>query len=84
MYPHFFKEDFGSVLCYDKLLTGRQYIHIRKSIHNGKYTIITMIGRREVRHIIHGDGFPRLIRGRQRGIEALLLDGRFGNGAGSA
>jgi hypothetical protein len=34
--------------------------------------------------VIHGDGFPRLTRGRKQSIEAFLLDGRFGNGTGSA
>ena len=43
-----------------------------------------MLSRRNYRHVIHGDGFPRSTRGRQWSIEALLLDGRFGNGAGSA
>jgi hypothetical protein len=42
-----------------------------------------MLSRRNVHHVIHGDGFPRLTRGRQQSIEALLLDGRFGNGARS-
>ena len=43
-----------------------------------------MLGRRKARHVIHGDGFPRSTRGRKRSIEALLLDGQFGNGIGSA
>ena len=43
-----------------------------------------MLSRRKARHVIHGDGFPRLTRGRQQSIEAFLLDGRFGNGASSA
>jgi len=43
-----------------------------------------MLSGRKAEHVIHGDGFPRLARGRQWGIEVLLLDGRFGNGTGSA
>jgi hypothetical protein len=43
-----------------------------------------MLSRRKAQHVIHGDGFPRSTRGRKWSIEALLLDGRFGNGAGSA
>ena len=42
-----------------------------------------MLSRRKARHVIHGDGFLRSTRGRKRSIDALLLDGRFGNGAGS-
>ena len=42
-----------------------------------------MLSRRKARHVIHGDGFPRLTRGRQWSIEALLLNGWFGNGTGS-
>ena len=43
-----------------------------------------MLSRRKARHLIHGDGFPRSTRGRQRSIEALLLNGWFGNSASSA
>ena len=43
-----------------------------------------MLSRRKARHVIHGDGFLRLSRGGKRSIEALLPDGRFGNGVGSA
>ena len=43
-----------------------------------------MRSRRKARHVIHGDGFPRSTRGRKQSIEALLLDGWFGNGTGSA
>ena len=43
-----------------------------------------MLSKRKAQHVIHGDGFPSLTRGRRRSIEALLLDGRFGNGVGSA
>jgi len=43
-----------------------------------------MLSRRKAQHVIHGDGFPRLVRGRQWCIEALHLDGRFGNGTSNA
>ena len=42
-----------------------------------------MLSIRKACHVIHGDEFPRSTRGRQQSIEALLLDGWFGNGAGS-
>jgi hypothetical protein len=42
-----------------------------------------MLSRRKAQHVIHGDGFPKSTRGGQQSIEALLLDGRFGNGASS-
>lgn len=57
MYSYSFKEEFGSVLCYDSLLAGYQYGHLRKSIHDQKYTVITMLDRKEARQIVHGDGF---------------------------
>ena len=84
MYQYSFKEEFGSVLRGDTLLAGRQYSHLRKSVHDHKYTVITMLGRREARHIVHGDGFPRLAGSRQRSVHTLLLDGWLGDGAGSA
>jgi len=34
--------------------------------------------------VISGDGLPRLTRVKQRGIDILRLNGRFGNGIGSA
>jgi len=68
MNPHLFEEEFGSVFYYDSLLTGHQYIHLRKSINDHKYTIITMLGRREARHIVLGDGFPRLDTSRKRSV----------------
>jgi hypothetical protein len=40
-----------------------------------------MLSRRKAQHVIHRDGFPRSIGARKQSIEALLLDGRFGNGA---
>jgi hypothetical protein len=43
-----------------------------------------MLSRRKAQHVIDGDGFPRSTRGRQWSIEALLVDGQFGNGAKSA
>jgi len=49
---------------------------------NHKNAVISMLIRRKAQHVIHGDGFPRSTRGRQRSIEALLLDGQFGSGTG--
>jgi hypothetical protein len=43
-----------------------------------------MLSRRKARHVIHRDVFPRSTGGRKQSIKALLLDGRFGNGARSA
>jgi len=79
-----FKEDFYSGFCCDILLAGRHTGHLQESIDDHKNTIIAMLSRRKARHVIHGYGFPRSTRGRQWSIEALLLDGRFGNGIGSA
>ena len=83
MYPHSFKEDFGIVLCCDTLLTSRQHSHIRKYVHDHKYIVITMLGRREARHIVYGDGFTQLDGSRQRSVQALLLDGWLVDGKGS-
>jgi len=68
MYPYSFKEDFGNVIYYDTLLIGHQYSHLRKSVHDHKYIVITMLDRREARHIVHGDGFPLLVGNRQRSV----------------
>jgi len=43
-----------------------------------------MLDRRDARHIVHGDGFPRLDGCRQMSVQALLLDGWLGDVAGSA
>ena len=84
MYPHSFKEEFSSGFCCDILLAGRHNNHLGEPVDDHKNTVISMLSGRKASHVIHGDGFPRSTRGRQRGIEALLLDGRFGNGVGSA
>jgi hypothetical protein len=83
VYPHSFKEEFSSGFCYDILLAGHHNGHLRESVDDHKNTIISMLSRRKARHVIHRDGFPRSTRGRKRSIEALLLDGRFGNGTSS-
>ena len=84
MYPYSFKEEFGSVLCHDAILASRQYSHLKKKIHDQKYTIIPMLGISEARHIMHGDGFPGIVGSSQRSVHALLLDGWLGDGASSA
>ena len=84
MYPHSFKEEFSSGFCCDILLAGRHYGHLSESVDDHKHTVIVVLSRRRARHVIHGDGFPRSTKGRQRSIEALLLDGWFGNGTVSA
>ena len=83
MYPYSFKEEFSSGFCCDILLAGHHNGHLRESVDNHKDTVISMLSRRKARHIIHRDGFPRSTRGRKRSIDALLLDGRFGNDASS-
>ena len=80
MYPHSFKEEFSSGLHCASHHNG----HLRESIDDYKNIVISMLSRRNSQHVIDGDGFPRLTRGRKRSIEALLLDGRFGNGTGNA
>jgi len=81
VYPYSFKEEFSSGFCCDILLAGHHNGHIRESIDDHKNTVISMLSRRKARHVIHRDGFPRLTGCRKQSIEALLLDGRFGNGA---
>jgi hypothetical protein len=84
VYPHSFKEEFSNGFCCDILLADCHNGYLRESIDYHENTVVAMLSRRKARHVIHGDGFPRSTRGRQRSIEALLLDGRFGNGIGSA
>jgi len=47
-----------------------------------KKKVVAMLSGRKAQHVMHGDGFPRSTRGRQWSIEDLILDGRFGKGAG--
>jgi hypothetical protein len=83
VYPHSFKEEFSSGFCCDILLVGYHNVHLRESIDDHENIVVSMLSRRKARNVIHGDGFPRSTRGRQRSIEALLLDGQFGNGTDS-
>ena len=84
MYPHSFKEEFSSGFYYDILLVGCHNGHLRESINDHENTVISMLSRRKARHVIHGDEFLKLTRVRKRSIEALLLDGWFGDDAGNA
>jgi hypothetical protein len=84
VYPHSFREEFSSGFYCDILLASHHNGHLRESIGDHKNIVISMLSRRKVRYVIHRDGFPRLIGARKWSIEALLLDGRFGNGASSA
>jgi hypothetical protein len=83
VYPHSFKEEFSSGFCCDILLAGHHNGHFRESVDDHKNTVIAMLNIRKARHVIHRDGFPRSTGGRKWIIEALLLDGRFGNSASS-
>jgi len=74
MHSYSFKEESGSGLYYDTLPTGNQYRHLRNYIDDHKYKVVSMLGRRKARHIVHGDGFPRPVRSRQRSTQALLLN----------
>jgi hypothetical protein len=68
MDPHSFEEDLGSIYDCDALLASREDGHLRKPINYHKYTIISLLGGRKSRHVIHRDGFPRPLRSRKRGI----------------
>ena len=63
VHPHSFKEEFSSGLCCDILLASRHNGHLRESIDDHENTVISMLIRRQARHVIHGDGFPRSTRG---------------------
>jgi hypothetical protein len=84
VYRRSFKEEFSSGFCCDILLAGHHNGHFRESVDDHKNTVITMLSIRKAQNIIHGDGFPSLTSGRQWNIEALLLDGQFGNGTSSS
>jgi hypothetical protein len=44
MYPHLLKEELGSELCCDALLTGDKNHHLGKSINNHENTVISLLG----------------------------------------
>jgi hypothetical protein len=66
MESHLLKEELGSICHCDVLLVGYEDGHLRKPINEHKYTTISMLGRWKERHVIHRDGFPRLIGSRKR------------------
>jgi hypothetical protein len=51
--PHSFKEELGSICCCDILLTGCEDGHLRKSINDHKNIVISLLGGRQARHVIH-------------------------------
>jgi hypothetical protein len=66
--PHSFKEELGSICPCDVLLANYEDGHIQKLINEYKYAIIAFLGGRNARHVIHRDGFPRLLESRKRGV----------------
>jgi hypothetical protein len=84
MYPDPFKEELDSGFYCDALLASNQNRHLRKAIKNHKNTFISLLGGWEAQHVVHLDGFPRLVRSRKRGVQAMFLSGWFGYSAGSA
>jgi hypothetical protein len=66
--PNSFEEEHGSILCCDILLTGCEDGHLQKPINDHKHVVISLLGGRQTRHVIHGDGFQRLLWNRKRGV----------------
>jgi hypothetical protein len=66
--PNSFKGEFGSIYCCDILLTSCEDGHLRKLINDHKHIVIFMLGGRQTRHVIHGDGFPQFLENRKRSV----------------
>lgn len=64
MYPYSLKEELSSGLCCDTLPVGYHDGHLRESLEDHESEIIVVLSRRKAQHIIHGDIFPRPVRGR--------------------
>jgi hypothetical protein len=65
--PSSFEEVIGSIGHCDSLLTGCEDVDLRKPINSHKHIVISMW---KTRHVIHGDGLPRLLKNRKRGVFA--------------
>jgi hypothetical protein len=68
MDPNLFEEELGSICQCDVLLAGCEIGHLPKLINDNKYTIISLLGGWKARHVIHRDGFPRLLGSKKRGV----------------
>jgi hypothetical protein len=68
MDPHLFEEELGSICYCDILLAQCDDGYLRKPINDHKYEVISLLGGRKDRYVIHSDGFPRLIGSRKRGV----------------
>jgi hypothetical protein len=66
--PHLFEEELGSICHHDILLIGCEDDHLRKPINDHKHAVISLLGGRQAKHVIHLDGFPRLLMNRKRGV----------------
>ena len=68
VYPQSFKEEFCSgFYCYI-LFAGCHNDHLRESIDDHENAVVSMLGRRKDRHVIHRVVFPRSTRGRKWSI----------------
>jgi hypothetical protein len=68
MDPHQFKEEIDCIFYFDILLVDSDNGHLRKPINHHKYTIISILGGRKARHVIHQHGLPRLLKSRKMGV----------------
>ena len=47
--------------------------HLRKSVHNDKHGILSILSSRQTKYKIHANVFPRLIRNRKRHVNTMGL-----------
>jgi hypothetical protein len=53
MDPNSFEEELSSICHYGILLAGREDGHLQKPINDHKYIVISFLGGRKARHVIH-------------------------------
>jgi hypothetical protein len=51
--PHSFEEYIGNTFCCDILLAGCEDGHLQKSINDHKYRVISFLGGRQAKDVIH-------------------------------
>ena len=51
--------------------------HLRKSVHNNKHGILSILSSRQTKYEIHANVFPRLLRNRKRHVKTMGLSFRL-------
>ena len=70
-------KEIGNMWSIVYLVARNEMCHLRESVHNDKYWILSISNSRQSKYKIHTNVFPRLIRNRERHVKTMRLSFRL-------